>query len=103
MAKAASVVAEARNRMGSVRLKTQVGKSIQDEDSKIATTVHHLLKSQDNMTRIMRVAVSGRQMSPPDLIKIQAGVYYYTQELELTSKMVDRAGSSIKQTLNTQV
>jgi len=34
---------------------------------------------------------------------MQAGVYRFTQELELTSKVVEKATATIKQTMNTQV
>ena len=39
---------------------------------------------------------------PGQLIAIQAGVYRYTQELELASKLVDKATGAVKQTLQSQ-
>ena len=38
-----------------------------------------------------------------ELLAIQAGVYKFSQELELTSKVVEKATSGVKQTLQTQV
>ncbi|MGQ0503921.1 MAG: ATP-dependent helicase HrpB [Myxococcaceae bacterium] len=37
------------------------------------------------------------------LIQMQAGMYKYTQELELTGKVVEKATSGLKDTLKTQV
>ena len=36
------------------------------------------------------------------LLALQAGVYRYTQELELASKLVDKATGALKQTLQSQ-
>ena len=38
-----------------------------------------------------------------ELLAVQAGVYKFSQELELTSKVVEKATSGVKQTLQTQV
>jgi hypothetical protein len=51
----------------------------------------------------MKMALSGRQFTPPELLAMQAGVYRFSQELELTSKVIEKATSGIKQTMNTQV
>ena len=55
------------------------------------------------MTKIMHMALSGRQFSPTELLAMQAGVYRFSQELHLTGKVVEKATGGIKQTLNTQV
>jgi hypothetical protein len=65
--------------------------------------IEELVGGQDKMQGIMNMALSGQQFSPPELIAMQAGVYKYAQELELTSKVVEKATSGIKQTMNTQV
>ena len=53
--------------------------------------------------RVIAQAAVGRDFSAPELIAIQARVYRYTQELELVSKLVDKACAGVKQTLQTQV
>jgi hypothetical protein len=53
--------------------------------------------------RVIAQATGGRDFSTPELIAIQARVYRYTQELELVSKLVDKACTGVKQTLQTQV
>ncbi len=52
--------------------------------------------------RAIRVARSGRTFSNEELIAVQAGVYRYTQELEIASKLVDKATSSVRTTLQSQ-
>lgn len=53
--------------------------------------------------QVISQAAAGRDFSVPELIAIQARVYRYTQELELVSKLVDKACAGVKQTLQTQV
>lgn len=41
-------------------------------------------------------------LSPEQLLAIQAGVYRYTQEVELASKVVDRVTNGVKTVLQSQ-
>ena len=41
-------------------------------------------------------------LAPEQLLALQAGVYRTTQELELASKLVEKATSAVKQTLQSQ-
>jgi len=62
-----------------------------------------VMAGQNKLENIMNLALSGRNFSQQELLALQAGVYRFTQELELTSKVIEKGTSSIKQTLNTQV
>jgi hypothetical protein len=44
-----------------------------------------------------------QQLSNSELLSLQASMYKYTQELDLTGKVVQEATSSLKDTLKTQV
>ena len=82
-----------------------IGQSI---DSKpMMNGLHRILEDvmqgQNKLEEIINLALSGRNFSTPELLALQAGVYRFTQELELTSKVVEKATSTIKQTMNTQV
>ena len=44
-----------------------------------------------------------KSFTPTELLAVQAGVYKFSQELELTSKVVEKATDGVKQTLQTQV
>ncbi len=91
-----------RDRLASAST-TRVGSTEKAEESKLTGMLQNLLTGQDKMTKIMDIALSGRQFGPSELLAMQAGVYRFTQELDLTSKVVEKATSGIKQTLNTQV
>lgn len=82
---------------------TQVGATEKSEEGKLSKMLQNLITGQDKMTNIMHMALSGRQFSPSELLAMQAGVYRFTQELDLTSKVVEKATGGVKQTLNTQV
>ncbi len=62
-----------------------------------------VMQGQNKLEEIMNLSLSGRNFSTPELLAMQAGVYRFSQELELTSKVVEKATSTIKQTMNTQV
>ncbi len=90
----------------------QVGPSIpaigQALDTKPAHNGLHrvmvdVVTGQDQLEGIMKLALSGRKFSSSELLALQAGVYRFTQELELTSKVVEKTTSAVKQTMNTQV
>ncbi len=64
--------------------------------------VRDLARGAADVDRIVRQAMAGRDFSPQELIAIQAKVYRYTQELDLVSKMVDKAIGAVKQTMQSQ-
>lgn len=82
---------------------TRVGATERVEESKLQQMIGQLVGGQDKMTKIMNMALSGKQFSPTELLAMQAGVYRFSQELDLTSKVVQQFASGVKQTLNTQV
>lgn len=58
---------------------------------------------QANLDKLISSATSGKQFSNGELLSLQAGMYKYSQELDLTSKVVEKATSGLKDTLKTQV
>ena len=62
-----------------------------------------VMEGQGKLDKIIKLATSGKSFSPTELLAVQAGVYKFSQELELTSKVVEKATSGVKQTLQTQV
>jgi len=62
-----------------------------------------LISGQGKLDKIIKLATSVKSFSPTELLAIQAGVYKFSQELELTSKVVEKATDGVKQTLQTQV
>jgi hypothetical protein len=60
-------------------------------------------KGQKVMDTLISEGLSGRNFQNSELLALQAGMYKYTQELELTGKVVEKATSGLKDTLKTQV
>ena len=82
---------------------TTVGQAAKVERSKMTEVVEQLVSGQDKMAGIMKMALSGKKFNSSELLAMQAGIYRFSQELEITSKVVEKATSGIKQTMNTQV
>lgn len=65
--------------------------------------VARMLDDEAAVDRGLSAAMSGRQMSAPQLLVLQAQVIQYSQELEVASRVVDKATGAVKQVLQTQV
>lgn len=62
-----------------------------------------VVEGQNKLDDIIKMATSGKTYGHQDLLAIQASVYKFSQEMELTSKVVEKATSGVKQTMQTQV
>jgi hypothetical protein len=82
---------------------TRVGEAAAAQRSRMAQMLDGLVGGQDKMSQIMKLALSGKQFNSQELLAMQAGVYRFSQELDLTGKVIEKATSGIKQTMNTQV
>ena len=67
--------------------------------------VGDLEHGQANMDKMIQMAVGGgaKKMNFQELTVLQMQVYQYSQEMELTSKVVEKATNGLKDTLKTQV
>ena len=63
--------------------------------------LEHALTEHAAFEDTMRAASSGAFASERDLLVLQAQVYRYSQHVEVTTRVVDRAAGSLKQLLNT--
>lgn len=71
-------------------------------ERKFVEIFRELDRGEEFMDKVIKRALNGADFSPKELIAIQAGIYNYTQKLELFSKLVDRAASCIRQVLSSQ-
>ncbi len=62
-----------------------------------------VVDGQDKLESIISRSLSGEKFDYQELLAIQASVYKFSQELDLTSKVVEKATSGVKQTMQTQV
>ncbi len=69
----------------------------------LKAVLNQVVQGQDKLDQIIKMATSGKQYGNQELLAIQASVYKFSQELELTSKVVEKATSGVKQTMQTQV
>ncbi len=92
--------------ISSTQKTTEIKQDLQVEktrDTQLTKVLNSVVSGQDKMSKIIKLATSGRSFNPTELLAIQAGVYKFSQELELTSKVVEKATDGVKQTLQTQV
>lgn len=79
------------------------GTDAQKSNGMMTQVVSSLEQGQMNLEKLISQASSGKQFSNSELLGLQASMYKYTQELDLTSKVVEKATSGLKDTLKTQV
>ena len=72
-------------------------------ESGLKALLGQVVQGQDKLDQIIKMATSGKTYGNQELLAIQASVYKFSQELELTSKVVEKATSGVKQTMQTQV
>jgi len=72
-------------------------------ESGLKALLGQVVEGQGKLDQIIKMATSGKTYGNQELLAIQASVYKFSQELELTSKVVEKATSGVKQTMQTQV
>ena len=82
---------------------TKVAKASDAKESGFKRLLGQVVDGQNKLDDIIRMATSGKTYNQQELLAIQASVYKFSQELDLTSKVVEKATSGIKQTMQTQV
>jgi hypothetical protein len=82
-----------------VQQKNEVNKS----GGMMMNMMSSLEKGQVNIDKMINGGLSGKNMGQGELLQLQAGMYKYTQELDLCSKVVEKATSGLKDTLKTNV
>lgn len=90
---------QSTGKMDPITQKTEVNKA----SSMISGMIQNMEKGQASLDKLINGGLSGKNFSNSELISLQAGMYKYTQELELTGKVVEKATSGLKDTLKTQV
>lgn len=72
--------------------------------SPFARILHGLGREVDRGEKVTRRAIEGggKDLGPSELLALQAGVYRYSEAVDLSSKLVDRAASGVKTVLQGQ-
>ncbi len=75
-----------------------------DPPSPFAKILHGLGKEVDRGETMMRTAIGsgGKDLGTSELLALQAGVYRYSEAVDLSAKLVDRASSGVKTVIQGQ-
>ena len=80
-----------------------VGKAERPVVHAVSHVVRALEQGQRDLDRIIQQASSGKPFSNAELLSLQASMYRYTQELDLVSRVVEKATTGLKDVVKTQV
>lgn len=69
----------------------------------VSRVVSDLEQGQSRLDTLISAGMSGKSFSNGELLSLQASMYKYTLELDLTSKVVEKATSGLKDVVKTQV
>jgi hypothetical protein len=79
------------------------GPDAAERRNRFQNALHGLGHEIDHGEKMVRRALSaGGHMGAGDLIALQAGIYRYSEAVDLTAKLVDRAGQAVRTTLRGQ-
>ena len=74
-----------------------------DAPSPFARILHGLGREVDRGETMVRRAIGGGgDLGPTELLALQAGVYRYSEAVDLSAKLVDRASSGVKTVIQGQ-
>lgn len=73
-----------------------------DEPSPFARILRRLGREVDRGERMVGRALHGGDLGPGELLALQAGVYRYSEAVDLTAKLVDRATNGVKTVIQGQ-
>ena len=73
-------------------------------ESAFARVLQGLGREVDRGEKVVRKAIEGggKDLGPGELLALQAGVYRYSEAVDLSAKLVDRATSGVKTVLQGQ-
>ncbi len=73
-------------------------------ESAFAHVLRGLGREVDRGEKVVRKAIEGgaKDLGPGELLALQAGVYRYSEAVDLSAKLVDRATSGVKTVLQGQ-
>jgi hypothetical protein len=63
---------------------------------------HEATRGEAVMRNAIRATQAGRDLGPAELLALQAGVYRYSEVVDLAAKLVDRASTGVKTVISGQ-
>lgn len=93
-----------QTKLQAAQQKVQARNRIQEaQKGSMNKLISNVVKGQNKMDQIMEAATSGKKFSPQELLAMQTGMYRYTHELEMVTKIVEKTTEGVKKTMQTQV
>ena len=86
--------------MPKVQETTNIQPTVNNKISDIISSIENGTKRID---ALIKSSLSNKNMSNSELLSMQAQIYKYSQELDLCSKVVDKATNGLRDVLKTQV
>jgi hypothetical protein len=72
-------------------------------NSTFKETLSNIDRNYLNIERQLNLAAKSDRLSPSQLLALQSGVFRSSLELDITSKVIEKVSSGVKQTMNNQV
>jgi len=63
---------------------------------------HEVDQGEKMVNRALHAGGGGQELAPQDLLSLQAGVYRYSEAVDLSAKLVDRGTNGVKTVLQGQ-
>ena len=82
---------------------TVLGASAKRRDRKIAKMLRGITSGSRNIKATMKLMLSGKKFSMQQMLIAQSAVYAWSEQISMTSKVVEQAVSSVKTVGQTQV
>ena len=95
--------AQAARSTEAVRQVESVSKTEKPGLNLVSHVVRELETGHLRLEKLIKASAAGKRFSNAELLSLQASMYKYTLELDLTSKVVEKATSGIKDVVKTQV
>jgi hypothetical protein len=73
-----------------------------DTPSPFARLLHGVGREMQRGEALVKTALAGRDLGAGQLLALQAGVYRYSESVDLASKIVDRGANSVKTVIQGQ-
>lgn len=73
------------------------------EPAALDAYIEGILGDESRISELLESSMRGDALGPQEMLQMQALIYSYSQKVELTTKVVEKATGGIKQVMNTQV
>ena len=77
-------------------------KPVSATEARVDKVVERVRVAQEKLDHILKLAQSGKTFTPAELLALQGQVYRSSQEIDLSTRVVEKGAGGVKQVLQTQ-